>query len=292
MPDKHLPIYAIKDFNPAPQREQYFYCSRLSRHLQMHLFIQKPHKHNFYILLFISQGTGTHTIDFEQYTVKPNTVFFLTPGQVHSWQLSDDTEGFILFFSPDFYLLDFPIQKLQRFPFFHAPLRSPSLHLSEAAFSHLLPTIEKLQTEYAQQQFLKDDMLRSYLDVLLIQLTRLYQLDYPDDLNTTAPIPYLQSVEMLIEANYKTHQPVSFYADKLHITPRQLNEYCKRILGKTTTELIHDRIILEAKRLLVHSDLTIAQVAAELGYSESAYFFRFFKKKTNYTPEQFRKEHV
>jgi len=292
MPQKSLPIYQIKDFNAAPQQEQYFYSSTLSRHLQKHLFIQKPHKHDFYILVFITQGSGTHTIDFKEYPVTANMVFFMTPGQVHSWQLTPDTEGHILFFTPEFYLLGFPLQKLHRYPFYTSALRLPYLSLTATEMAPLLQSINLLQTEYKSQELMRDDMLREYLDVLLIQLTRKYTNHYPATQTAATILPQLQTLEALIDAHYKEHQPTTFYADKLHLTPKQLNDNCKRAFGKTPTELIQDRTILEAKRLLVHSSLTIAQVAAELGYFDNAYFFRFFKKHTGNTPEQFRKAHL
>ncbi|MEJ8756711.1 helix-turn-helix domain-containing protein [Pontibacter sp. H259] len=291
MPDKQLPIYEIQDFKTSQKQEKYYYLSDLKSHLQKHLFIQRPHKHNFYILLFITQGSGTHTIDFQEHPVMPNSVFFLTPGQVHSWQLSEETDGFILFFSPEFYLLEFPLQKLQRFPFFQAALRAPLLQLGVAELAPIIQSIHVMQQEQKAQQMLKDDLLRDYLDITLIQLARLYTDCYKQQHETTTSLPLLNQLDTLIDQHYKEHQPVSFYADKLHVTPKQLNESCKRAYDKTTTELIQNRIILEAKRLLVHSNLTINQLAAELGYFDNAYFFRFFKKHTGQTPEQFRQEH-
>jgi AraC-like DNA-binding protein len=100
----------------------------------------------------------------------------------------------------------------------------------------------------------------------------------------------LQTLENLIEEHYKEHLPVTFYADQLHVTTKHLNEICKRALAKTTNELIQERSVLEAQRLLIHSELTSTQIAAELGYFDTTYFFRFFKKHTGQTPEQFRSE--
>lgn len=291
MPDTHLPIYEIQDFSDVHQH-QYFYLSNLLEHLQKHLFIQKPHKHNFYILVFFTQGSGTHTIDFQDYPVAANTVFFLTPGQVHSWQLSDTTDGYILFFTSGYYLLGYSLQKLYSFPFYHSPSRSPYLALKKEELSPLLQSLALMKAEDAHQHLLKHDLLRDYLDIILIQLTRLYYSYIPQQNLSVGTFPQLQSLELVIDRYFKEHQPITFYADKLHLTPKQLNEYSKKGYGKTTTELIQDRIILEAKRLLVHSALTVAQVAAELGYFDNAYFFRFFKKHTGQTPEQFRKEHL
>ncbi|NDK56378.1 helix-turn-helix domain-containing protein [Pontibacter fetidus] len=291
MPDKQLPIYEIQDFGAARKPDKYIYLSDLRSHLQNHLFIQKPHKHNAYILVFFTKGSGTHTIDFQEYLVAPGSVFFLTPGQVHSWKLSEQTNGYILFFSAEFYLLGFPLQKLQRFPFFEHALRVPYLQVKATDMTTILLSINVMQQEHQAQQFLKDDLLRDYLDIILIQLARLYHSTHKLPHESTASLPLLTKLNSLIDQHYKEHQPVLFYADKLHVTAKQLNETCKRAYDKTTTELIQNRVILEAKRLLVHSNLTINQLAAGLGYFDNAYFFRFFKKHTGQTPEQFRQTH-
>jgi AraC-like DNA-binding protein len=291
MPAEHLPIYQIKDFNAEEHHTRYFYLHSLAAHLQEHKFIQKPHKHNFFILLFVTKGTGTHTIDFIEYPVSPNTVFFLAPGQVHSWQLSDESEGFIIFFSPEFYLLEFPHKKLYGFPFFNTPLHQPLLLLPEAELASLLSIIQRMQQEHTQQQLMKDDVIRAYLDIMLILLMRIYEAQHKDKQVPAVLLPQLKKLMNLVDQHYQEHQPVSFYADQLHTTPKQLNDSCKRATGKTTSELIQERVLLEARRLLVHSDLSVTQVAAALGYFDNAYFFRFFKKHTGQTPEQFRSTH-
>ncbi len=288
MPEELLPTYQIQDFNPQYHQEHYFYLKSFSRHLQEHAFIQKPHRHDFYILLFITHGTGTHIIDFKPFPVQPNTVFFLTPGQVHSWQLSSDTDGFIIFFNPSFYLLDFPHHKLYNFPFFHSQLHKAFLMISAADWANLGLLVEKMQQELLQQQPYSDAIIRNYLDILLLQLTRHYHNQYKGFQLATSVQTQLELLEDLIEKHYKEHLPVSFYADQLHVTSKQLNEISKKATGHTSTELIQNRIILEAQRLLVHSDFTVTQIAAELGYFDNAYFFRFFKKHVGQTPEQFR----
>ncbi|WP_242928937.1 AraC family transcriptional regulator [Pontibacter vulgaris] len=288
MPEAPLPIFQIQDFNTRLQQERYFYLKPFSQHLQEHDFIQKPHKHDFYILLFITRGTGTHTIDFETYPVKPNTVFFLTPGQVHNWQLTPDTEGYILFFNPAYYLLDFPHHKLQNFPFFQNLLHKPFLILSDADLLKLESIIKSMEQELRQQQAYTNAIIRNYLDILLLQLTRLYQTEKQEKQLPAGMHSQLEQLENLIDAHYKEHLPVSYYAQQLNVSAKQLNEICKRAIGQTTTELIQNRIILEAQRLLAYADLTVTQVAAELGYFDATYFFRFFKKKVGQTPEQFK----
>lgn len=290
MPKEYLPIYQIQDFKAQAQKEQYLYCSSLADHLQEHLFIREPHKHNFYILLLITQGTGTHVIDFKKYAVSAHTVFCLIPGQVHSWQLSDDADGFVIFFTAEFYLKEFPHKPLYGYPFFNALLHTPVVHITPEKQAVLTPLFQTMQAEYKSQELMRTEMLSRYLDILLIHLTRMFRHEQTKTETETPGTEFsiLQHFENLLDLHYKEHMPVSFYADQLHVTAKHLNELCKHAFSKTTTELIQERSILEAQRLLVHSELTSTQIAATLGYFDNAYFFRFFKKHIGCTPEQFR----
>ena len=291
MPEKLLPVYQIQDFNaPFPKREG-FYLKTFEAHLREHAFIQKPHKHDFFILIFVTKGSGTHTVDFQTYPVASNTVFFLIPGQVHAWQLAADTEGFVIFFSTEFYLLGHPQKKLFQFPFFNVLLHKPLLLLSEKERAEALAILDLIWKEYEGREWKQEDVLRDLLDILLIKLARIYQAKNASAANAASgTLTQLQQLESLIDRHYREHKPVLFYADSLAQTAKHLNDLCKQTLGKTTTELIQDRTILEAQRLLIHSDLTITQIAAKLGYFDNSYFSRFFKKKTGKTPEQFRQE--
>lgn len=288
MRKEHLPVYQIQDFEALAQKEQYFYFSSFAVHLQEHLFIREPHRHNFYIILFVTQGTGTHTIDFKAYAVKPGTVFFMTPGQVHSWELSDDADGFVIFFTEAFYLREYPNRRLLGFPFFNALLYNRVLSISKADEKTLMPVLHMLMQEYRHAGLMRDTMLSRFLDILLIELTRIFQPEEASTASIGKEQTLLQNLERLIDLYYKEHKPVVFYAERLHVTTKHLNEVCKSYLGKTTKELIQYRTLLEAQRLLVHADLTSSQIAAELGYFDNTYFFRFFKKNVGCTPEQFR----
>ncbi|WP_018478849.1 helix-turn-helix domain-containing protein [Pontibacter roseus] len=288
MQKEHLPIYQIQDFEAQARKEQYFYFSTFSAHLQEHLFTREPHKHDFYIILLVTQGSGIHTIDFREYDLQPGMVFFLSPGQVHSWRLSDDADGFVVFFTQEFYTREYPDKSLFNFPFFHAISDSPVLRLSDGEDVSLLPVLHLLRQEFGQTKPLRHVMLSRLLDVLLIELTRLYRPAEGASETVGKDRALLQNLYRLLDAHYKEHKPVAFYADNLHVTPKHLNEICKGALGRTTKELLQHRVLLEAQRLLVHADLTSSQIAAELGYFDNTYFFRFFKKQVGCTPEQFR----
>jgi len=284
-----LPIYRIQDFDGSKSRELDFYYSKFSQHLAKHKFIQHPHKHDFYIVLLVTQGKGKHTIDFNTYPVKAGSVFFLSPGQVHSWELSQDSEGHILFYSRAFYVEYFSAKKLWAYPFFNTSRNPPFLQLSTKCTSAILHGFKAVKDAYEQDFCMKNDLIRNYTDSLLIllhqsyfQLTTKEHISSPDQSN-------LQQLEQLIELHFTEHQPVAFYADKLHLSQRQLNDFCKKNLDSPFTEIIRQRLVLEAKRLLTHSKLTIGELAPKLGFMDHSYFIRFFRKKTGMTPDQFRK---
>lgn len=283
-----MPIYQIQDFEALANKDRYFYFSSFAAHLKEHQFIREPHKHDFYIILLVTQGTGVHTIDFREYAVEPGTVFLLTPGQVHSWTLSNDADGFVVFFTQAYYTREYPDRLLSDFPYFNALLYSPVICLTETDEAKLTPVLHMLQQEYEVDSPMRNSILSRYLDILLMKLAQIFQ---PDG-SATVPIAkeqtLLQDLERLINLHYKEQKTVAFYADRLHVTAKHLNETCKQALGKTTKDILQYRIILEAQRLLVHSDLTSSQIAHELGYFDNTYFFRFFKKHIGCTPEQFR----
>ncbi|QHL88916.1 helix-turn-helix domain-containing protein [Nibribacter ruber] len=287
MPQK-LPVYRIPDFTAARALANGFHVVDLQAHRAKHAFVQAPHKHDFYLLLYVKTGAGTHTIDFTAHPIQANSFYFLTPGQVHAWDLAPDTQGTLLFFTAEFYRGTQEADTLRQFPFFQSWQHPPVLFSSE---EHMLPIqqlLQQMQQEYSQARTFQQDALRAYLELLLIQLARLYPKAERQPEAPNWPFQLYQ-LENLVEQHYLEHQPISFYARALHLTPKYLNELCKQNLGKTTSDLLQERLILEAKRLLTHSPhLTIAQIGAVLGFEDNSYFSRFFKKHTGTTPEKFR----
>lgn len=292
-PKPEIPVYCIETFaQPEQQRQPRFDIKILESLVEAFPFTNRPHRHDFYDILVITQGTGSHTIDFVTYEVKPCSIFFLTPGQVHSWDLSRDVKGFSVFFEPEFYLLNRPSGALRDLPFFHGVASEPVLYLDCRQEHFIRETLTNILEEHHQQQEHKYDIIRAYLEVFLLKLSRFYQQNH-------APRPehsgYLRhqvvQFETLIDAHFVTTKGVKDYAEMMAMTPKNLNKICKQVLDKTASELIQSRVMLEAKRLLLHSDLTVNQVVDQLNFYDASYFVKFFKKATGQTPEQFRQEH-
>lgn len=287
---KDLPVLSIKqfeDYNQCRHFENNFYIRKFDEHLKSNRFLDDPHGHDFFIILLITEGSGVHNIDFHSYKVEPGTVFFLSPGQVHNWQLSEDIDGYIIFFTKEYFLLDFTFNKLNRFPFFYTHLNSPYLKLDEKTTSDVEDVFFSIEKEYQDRKHLFNDLIRMNLYMLLIKFERVYK---KKSLANHSPYHLLQlnNIENLIDEHYKSHKTVTDYAEMMHMTVKQLSTLCKKMLNKTPSDLIQARIILEAKRLLIHSEQSVSAISDLLNFNDYSYFIRLFKKVTNMTPEQFR----
>ena len=253
---------------------------------------KEVHSHYQYILYAIETGRGKHNIDFTDLEIRPGRVFFITPGQMHCFS-SDSVSGYFLIFDLDFYHCVKSVFKLYDFPFFHTSLTLPYLDCGDG-FPEILMGLERMYREYVSSEtFGKLSILRSELENLLIQFTRIKQSQSGDDKQILVPNnEKVRKLELLIEQNFKEHKEVDFYAGELHISSRHLNNIIFEKTGKSISLMIHDRILIEAKRQLLHSEKTVAEIAYELGFGDKAYFHRYFKKLTGKTPLGFRNEFV
>jgi AraC family transcriptional activator of pobA len=249
------------------------------------------HRHNYYHLLWMSEARGTHMLDFEQHEVRDHSVFFLTPGQIHAWTSSVKPRGYVLNISTDFFAHMFPrADDIAKFPFFHLAGGSPAIYLSREQHDGMLPLLNEIERETRDRQTGRFDVVRSYLLILLTQLRRLY----PADEREAAAGPSYSLAKrftMLIEDHYLDFGAIRQYADALCVSERQLNEAVKRSVGRTASQLVQERIALEAKRLLSNTGMGIAEIAFQLNFEDPAYFARFFKKRTGCTPGDFRKKY-
>ncbi|MDB5271948.1 MAG: AraC family transcriptional regulator [Chitinophagaceae bacterium] len=286
-----LPVYDISAFQEK-QQETFFYSSDLRTHLKSHQFINVPHKHSTYIAVLFTKGKGEHQIDYTSYPVKPGSVFLLSPGQVHCWKLSSDADGYVFFHTKEFYDSIFINRQLKDFPFFYLQYNHPVIYLPTSVLSSVSEIFKKINEEVkAQLPFVKSK-LGTLVDLLYIDLSRRYLNN--QDISHRNPSGFLKvkQLQRLIDLHFAKKKLPKDYADLLHLSTRHLGRLCQELLNKTTTELIAERIIIEARRLLTHSDLSIYEVSEQLGFDDYSYFIRFFKKHTGTSPKQFQKVEV
>lgn len=277
---KNNPIYTIQHFK-APIRKNDLYINTFKNHLKEHNFIEKPHRHNFYLLVLFTNGSGSHEIDFDRYEIKSGSLFVLQPGQIHNWELSDDIEGYIVFYSQEIYNLHFGSRKIEDYPFYQSVNNNPEIVLEKSELDLMLPYFELMIKDQDNAA-----ILLNLLDCVHIEISEKYVAENNHTIHSYNH--KIQKFEMILEQNFKVEKSPSFYAAKMNITLKHLNRICKDVLDKTVTELITNRIILEAKRLLINPKKSINQIADELGFENYSYFTKLFKKHTSSTPSAFR----
>ncbi|MBI3237966.1 MAG: helix-turn-helix domain-containing protein [Flavobacteriia bacterium] len=283
-----FPVLSIHQFD-ATGIEQELYVNRFSDHLHKHhARIAHPHKHDFYLTMLITHGTGFHEIDFERYEVKPGAVFFMQPGQTHYWEFSPDVEGVIFFHSMAYYQWQFPNSQLSDFPFYFSRRNKPFLQLTDLEIPKITDQFNGILQEFYADLSYRYPKIGSLLHCLYIDLSRRYAIEEPQKVIHFQPYAErFKAFEELLNRDYKSEKSATYYASNLHITTKHLNRICKEITGKTSTEIITERVLLEAKRLLSSGSKNLNEIGRELGYEEYAYFSRLFKQYSGESPRAF-----
>lgn len=258
--------------------------------------MSRPHIHSFYQIIWFKSGNGKHFVDFNEYDVTENTIFFIGKNQVHAFDGFEGYEGYVIHFSEDFLVQkDNDVDFFLKCSIFNNAYQIPSCCVGTGNEYKLDEYIVQMKTELQEyKKFGQEELLRLYLKAFLIQVQRRkYEIE---ELNKgLAPFvvdekrAQLIRFVNLIEENYTKGLSVSTYAEMLFISLRTLSNLTQQLVNKKPSEMIHERIILEAKRLLLHSDLNANQIADKIGFDDASYFIKYFKKYTHQSPISFRK---
>jgi AraC family transcriptional regulator, transcriptional activator of pobA len=264
----------------------------LNRH---HSDVTKPHIHSYYQIIWFKRAGGKHFVDFKEYAVFDNTIFFIGKNQVHYFDSNKDCEGILIHFNESFFVqkngeMDFFL----KFNIFNNSYQQPPCRMSKVIDDILNEYIIQIKRELeTSEEFAKSELLRSYLKLFLIQVQR-NKKDCKSVVANNAFLVdqkrnYLMKFANLVDENYTKGYAVIEYARLLSISPKSLSDLTRQLINKTPLQMIQDRIILEAQRLLLHSNLNVNQVGYHLGFNDPSYFVKFFKKHTSSSPLAFRK---
>ncbi len=289
---KNIPVYSLDKFKSQSDKSRLFEVELFdaNRHFQ----VSYPHKHDFYEVLYLSNGFGYHIIDSNKYEIKPPCIFFMSPGQAHKLELSKDIEGYIFIFTAEFYLLNQKNKnRLLEFPFFYSvEQNNPPVYLKndednlyiQSLFKHCIKVV--LKDENASV----NEIARSTLDLILLTCNNLYPADRKTVQKGKGHI-LVKNFLQLIEQHYYQNLRINEYAQMLAITPNHLTQMVKQIMGKTSVEILQQKTVVEIKRLLIHTDLNVSEISDYMNFPDLSYFTKYFKKIAGLSPLAYRKKH-
>lgn len=256
-----------------------FCLSELRRRMTPAFFkrLQRP---RFHLLVLYIAGQGSEEIDFVKITCRPGTVLQVYPGQVLRYLSIDQAEAHLILFKPEFLLPE--SETLQPF--------NSHLQLNPRQLVSFQRTFEALQSEYTNSDGsqLSENILRHQLMALLLQLTRLNKANLLESELSNKQQTLLHQFQKALEQGFMQSRTVQDYADELNCSARTLNRATQQLTGSSAKQLIDERVTLEAKRLLAHTPLSIAEIASRLNFSESTNFVKFFRHRTGQLPGAFR----
>jgi AraC-like DNA-binding protein len=247
---------------------------------------QRPHRLDFFDILLVTRGRGEFSLDGRVYPIKPGVVFVSRPGEVRRWNVPR-LDGAVLFFAPAFLSDAFSDPHfLDQFACFHPNRRSSAVTLNSRDRRLFLTRFHEMEREIDTPSRDEPHALRALTYQLLVLLNRAYVRAHGAEGTTRDAM--LARYETLVEQRFARSHRVADYALALGVTPRQLNDRCRASAGLSASAIVHTRVTLEARRLLLYTDLPVARIGATLGFEDPAYFARFFRRETGTSPTDFR----
>lgn len=266
---------------------RHFWLDELSDLLEKFPDLEFPHKQDFYSLFIVEQADGEIVIDNHKIRLDRAKTIIIKPRCISSIDINREANGKIICFTEDFFSLRYNNNILYQFSFLQREAK-PYIRLTNEQKARWDILVKLLSEEYILKKRETKKVLRSYLNIILFELERLY--------NPTGFVKIknlkqekVHEFERLIDKHFEVKKLPSAYADLLNVSPNYLNKICKEETGQTAGDLIRKRITIEAQRMLHYTNYSVNELADKLGFENTSYFVTFFKKQTGTTPEQFRK---
>ncbi len=255
--------------------------------------LMPPHIHEFYQIIWFRHGKGSHRVDFTDYPVTDNTIFFVAPGQIHAFDGLEDYEGVIILFNASFLADEESSESIfLKYNVFNAYDSSPYYKVSNEEAERLMVLVNEMNREYSLTgAFAHKDYMQYLVRLFLVRVQRSGERKenpklYVSNIANRTFVRFRQ----LLEQNFRRVHTVQAYADLLNISARTLTKYVSQSAHCSPLQIINDRILLEAKRQLQHTSLNIKEIGYGLGFEDPSYFVKFFKRMEGIMPSEFRKE--
>lgn len=245
------------------------------------------HQNSFYMILIIEQAMGAITIENESISIQNVQLIIIKPNIINKLLLDSVISGKIICFTEDFFSIRYNDNMLHQFSFFEKERKEP-LFVTEKNLCFIKKILSFTEGEFHSNEKDSQKALRSYLNIFLIEIERMYTPSKGLKIKGFSKEMAFRFQKMVRQDYIQLKLP-SDYANKLNISTNYLNKISKRYFGISSGELIRSHLILESKRILYHTNLSVGEVASKLGFEYASYFISFFKKQTGETPEHFRK---
>lgn len=271
------------------------YFNTLNRYLSQYPFIKKEHFHDFYSILFFYAGTGTIHVNGDSYVIQPPSIYLIAPDQLHSFEDLNDAHGLVFFFCQDFYVEEFSFIRLLNVFSCTSRLNggvcNPCIKVEEGKNDPVVEIIRSISREYENHNNSNNSpvIIRSLLNILLLKLYELNDRKTISSVNGDAVL--INELSHIIDSNFVKEHHVGFYTSAINVSEKQLNELCNRNFNCGLKKILTDRLMQEARKLLMSSDLSVSEISYKMNFDDNSYFNKVFKKQTGLTPLRFREIH-
>ncbi|MFK7810068.1 MAG: helix-turn-helix transcriptional regulator [Saprospiraceae bacterium] len=245
----------------------------------------------FYIILLIEDGVGKHTIDFTDYRLKKGTLLTIRKDQIHRFHNNSSTKGILLLFTDEF-LVSYleKVEALKSMQLFNELIGFPKIQLSAKELLEISEIVKRLREEYFDvNDFYSLSIIRSELQILIAKLFRV-KADKKQIISNRKYLNEFVAFQKLVEQNVVKHTKVKEYAQMMGYSTKTLNAITNTILNKSAKTFIDEICTKQIKRLLINTTLPIKEIAYASGFEETTNFYKYFKRQTQLTPEQFRQQ--
>lgn len=250
----------------------------------------KYEEYNHFIKILFLEAGAEVMVDFQEYTLEQDALFFIKDGQWYKFS----GKGTLLYYNRDFYCVQIHDKEVACDGLLYNNVYDiPVVFLDTITSAQTRHLLQEIKNEAISEESNMEEMIRIFLKQLIIRSTRMWKKAHDlADSSVAQEVEFIRKFSQLVEAHYTTHHNVADYADMLNITPKALSKRISRHSPKSPNDIIKERIILEAKRLLIHTTLSVKEIGYKLGYEDPAYFVRLFTNQVDTSPLLFRKKYT
>lgn len=281
--NQQVPVYNLK---PDDTGNKYFRVYNFEGTLPNHADLLLPHRKDHYLLVFMRKGGSRQWIDMTPYVLKDNAVYLTGPNHIIVKEGTQRLWSTGIAFTKEFLSLQ-ENASLNKLPLLNDLQNPHELLLTAIDVSFVEDILAKINIEYQQPSEWQQRMLTAYLTVLLTYFSRLYTEQFKVA-DTSVDKLLLKNFQSKINECFQELHEVGDYASLLNISAGHLSEVVKTQSGKPAIKHIHERLVLESRRLLFHTQNSLKEIAFDLGFADGSYFNRFFKRETGVTPAEYR----